>query len=104
MGRIVKRCTRNTSVILAMPKPDLVVHQIEPVRSAQLWLVQSDIEQLALDPNQPVNAEGRTGMPVIKAKIVAANSSLPLRAIAISAELADQLGITIGETLRLTQD
>lgn len=85
------------------PVPDLVVHQIQPGKTSQLWLSDSDHKRLVGRPDMPVSVVGRTSTPVTLANGAETNFSLPLRGAALSSGLAEQLAITLGEILRLTQ-
>ena len=101
LARLVKRPSAPGTG--AAPVPDLVVHQIQPGKTSQLWLSDSDHKQLVPRPDVPVSVVGRTSTPVTLTNGVETNFSLPLRGAALSSGLADQLAITLGEILRLTQ-
>jgi hypothetical protein len=104
LARLVKRpASQAVSNLTAAPEPALVAHQVNPGRQAQLWLAASDFEQLALRSGQPVNVQGRASMLAVQAEVLLTEHALPLRAAALSASRAAQTGITLGETLHLTQ-
>jgi hypothetical protein len=104
LARLVKLTTRQVTPDLnAAPVPSLVVHQFRSERQVQLWLATSELERLALQPGAPAWVRGRAGMPATLTRVLTADQILPLRAAVLSLGLAKQLGITLGETLQVSE-
>jgi hypothetical protein len=84
-------------------EPALVVDRVIHGEQPQLWLENEDINRLALHPGSLVSVRGRSALPIFQASFLETDSKLPLRGVALSSRLAGQLGITLGETLRVMQ-
>ncbi len=81
----------------------MVAHQIWPDKLPKIWLSSNELECFNLKLNAPTRIAYSMGLPVIQIQKLDIEESLPLHAVMLSQGLANKLGITLGETLRLDQ-